>query len=112
MWEHVRFGALLALAAAAEPGCVLETYEQEEDVGETDDALDSHDGNNPRMMIDEKCEEVCRQLLHACIDACKTQQPKDRATCVGSCSAAYGECARDCGYGGGCRRPWWGWEKQ
>lgn len=110
MWGEIRFGALLAFAACCAPGCAA----TDEDTGEEEVegiglGMGAHDGAPSLGTIDEACEEACRALLSACIDACRTQRKEDRPACVGSCSSGYGECVRDCGYGGGCRGHGFGW---
>jgi hypothetical protein len=61
MVQQVRFGALLALAASSAPGCTAVETETEDETEEAVDTLDTHDGANSRLTIDEKCEEACRQ---------------------------------------------------
>jgi hypothetical protein len=113
------FVAFFALVAVVTSGCAaddIETVEADdadtvdEDTGEATFALQPHESTPGQPYIDEVCEEKCRNALQACVAACRSAPKDERPVCVGTCSAAYGECVRDCGWGRGCITPWRGWD--
>ncbi len=97
--------AMVAYALLASSGCTAgdsDSDEEEGDVNEAQNALDSHDGQ-PGSDTADKCMDQCRDVLTVCVDACKHVPRPEQPDCVGTCTAAYGECVHGCGWSrGGC----------